>query len=211
METTVTPIESSGPQLVSALPGRRRYRWPLLRRAEAAGLALVAYLEQLPGVQEVRLYPLSGSFVVLYDPARCNIQELERALTAWQPPTELLRERGLLPHRTHDLWGWMLLAPLLYRHLIQERGRPLRGERLGHILTVLLLAGALPLLRGALGRREPGPHALEILLTLATLLIEEQRLASGLLWLFHLPELALLARWAWSRIGTSAPTLLEGS
>jgi len=44
MKPVATPTDPSGPQLVSALAGRRRYRWPQLQRAEAAGQLLAEHL-----------------------------------------------------------------------------------------------------------------------------------------------------------------------
>lgn len=209
MKPVATPTDPSGPQRVSALAGRRRYRWPQLQRAEAAGQLLAEHLARLPGVQAVRFYPLSGSLVVHYDPQHCDVHALEAALTAWRPPAALLQTRQLLPHQTHDVWGWLLLARILFQHLVLERDRPFRGQRLTHLSTALLLTSTLPLLRGALGRREPGPHALEILLSLANLLSQEHRRTTALLWLFHLPEVATLARWLWQQIARPAAATAE--
>jgi hypothetical protein len=56
-------------QIVHAIPGRTRLRYPALRRAKDDADRLADALAATPGVHETSLRPFTGSILVLHDPS----------------------------------------------------------------------------------------------------------------------------------------------
>jgi hypothetical protein len=191
------------PRLVSSLPGRHRYLWPLLRDHPDACQLVAERLLRLPAVTEVRTFPLSGAVVVRFDAALEPEAEIERVLREESPPVveraceEAAAQEGVPAdnarehaheHPAHNIWGVLLLARMLGHHLLLDRSGPLRGKRLRHAATALGFAGLTPVLWGVVRDKEIRPHALEILLTIASLVMRENRWAVTFMWLLHIPE-----------------------
>lgn len=67
---------------VHHLPGRLRVKLRSLKRNADYAAVLQTSLSALPGVRDVRINTLTGSLLVGYDPARTDVEALQRAVPA---------------------------------------------------------------------------------------------------------------------------------
>lgn len=63
------------------VPGRLRVKSPRLKGNPEAGNALQGLLQDLPGLLETTVNPLTGSLVVTFDPARLRGEQILERLT----------------------------------------------------------------------------------------------------------------------------------
>jgi Heavy metal associated domain 2 len=86
----------SGAVVVSATPGRVRFRVEALRGDPSRAAAMVGFLQDQPGVCEASANPVTGTVLVCYDPSQETLTGIQSKLEGRSRRERLGRTRRLL-------------------------------------------------------------------------------------------------------------------
>jgi cation-transporting P-type ATPase C len=184
--------------LVSDAAGRARFLGAELRGCPARAVAVEDAVDRVMGVRQVHAYPRTGSVVIWYDVARCDVRELvpavergfdadQQALATRTPRSADVRNADLV----RLVVGGLALAALGLRRYGLRRP-PMLGTAGRTVATGVTVFTGYPFLRGAvrslLGGRGAGTDALVSAATVASLILRENVVALTVLWLLNIGE-----------------------
>lgn len=184
--------------ILSNAAGRVRMNAPAVLGNSRHAVETENALAALPGVRAVHAYPRTGSVVVWFTPARCDIETLVRTVgtvveaadRSAAPAAPRSAEVANADVVRMTIGGLALLALAARRYLL--RRPPLLGPTSRVLASAVTLVTGYPFLRGALaslrGRRSAGTDLLVSAATIASLVLRENIVALTVLWLLNIGE-----------------------